>query len=110
MCQKDFWNNFSFEIKKIYKFNFDDEYKQQYKKLLEDDTVDITDIIIPKITKKFEEILTSYIQENLEKIRKELEIQKEKSSLFPLTEELKKQSKNYYNGRLNNGSTRNRKK
>lgn len=61
ICQGSFWNNFNIEMKKVLKYTFDKEYQEQYKKLLEDNNMDIKDIVIPKITKQFQDILINYI-------------------------------------------------
>lgn len=104
MCQENFWDNFSREMKKIYKFNFDGEYKEQYKKLLEDDKVDIIDIVVPKITKQFENILKSYVENYIEEER--MRLKKLHLPLFEVNEEKTKSNKR----RSTNGSKRTNKK
>ena len=51
----------------MYRFTIDRKYQEQYKKLLEYDDMDIKDIVIPKITKQFQDIVINYIDSFIEK-------------------------------------------
>lgn len=101
ICQGSFWNNFNIEMKKVLKYTFDKEYQEQYKKLLEDNNMDIKDIIIPKITKQFQDILINYIDNFIE------EHTSKPTYLFDMPEQYKKSTKKEA---INNVSSRTNKK
>ena len=85
----------------MFKFATNKDYQEQYKKLLEDDNFDIKDIVIPKITKQFQDILDNYINNFIE------EHTSKPTYLFDMPEQYKKSTKKEA---INNVSSRTNKK